>query len=74
MKKLKKNYREPEYEEVIEFSQEDEFSIGQCYSKVPDAKLVCKKCKGDRWIVGQGEYHTSIKCPNCLYEITIASG
>jgi len=63
-----------EQEDFIEFSDEDEFEIGQEYTNEPDKKIICKYCKSDKWIVGQGEYHTSIKCINCKYEICIHNG
>ena len=61
-------------EDYYEAVDDDEFEIGQSYSGVPDKKIVCRKCGSERWIVGTGEYHTSIKCPNCLYEICIHEG
>ena len=74
MKKLNKSYDEPDFDDTLLLSDEDEFEIGQHYEEEPDKKVVCKRCKGDRWIVGVGGYHTSIKCPNCKYEICIHEG
>jgi hypothetical protein len=74
MKKLNSDYKEPQYDNVIELSEDDEFEIGQGYSDESDRKLICKICGCERWIVGQGDYHTSIKCPNCKYEICIHNG
>ena len=59
---------------LLEGVDDDEFGIGQGYSKVPDKKIVCRLCGYDRFIVGTGDCHTSIKCPNCLYELTIHEG
>ena len=69
MKKLNDAYQQPNYNEVISEEDMDEFEIGQFYSGISDKKLFCKKCGSDKWIVGRGEYHTSIKCPNCKYEL-----
>lgn len=72
MKKLNELYQEPN-DATIE-SEEDEFEIGQGYEGVPVKKLICKKCGSGEWIVGQGSYYTAIKCPKCLYELTIHTG
>jgi len=61
-------------EDFIKYSEEDEFEIGQDYEKEPNRKIVCKICHSDKWIVGKGNYHTSIKCINCKYEICIHDG
>lgn len=74
MKEKNRDYKEPEFEEVLEETDEDEFVIGQVYEDKPDKKLVCKKCGTDKFIIGAGTYHTSIKCPNCKYEKTIHDG
>ncbi len=74
MKKKNENYKESYFDEVVEFSQEDEFEIGQCYEDIPAHKLRCKKCGGDKFIVGQGSYYTAIKCPTCLWEKSIHEG
>lgn len=50
------------------------FHIGQSYSNEPNGTIVCKICGGDKFYVGQGSHHTSIKCPTCEYEITIHDG
>jgi hypothetical protein len=36
--------------------------------------LVCRKCGGDRWIVGQGCYYTALKCPKCGWECCAHAG
>ena len=74
MKKLNKNYNEPLYEDVIKETNCREFEIGQEYEGVPDKKIKCKLCGSDKWIVGRGDYHTSVKCPNCKYELCIHDG
>ena len=74
MKKLNEDYQEPSFEDVIELVDDDAFQIGQGYANIPDKKMVCIKCGSDKWIVGQGDWHTAIKCPNCKYEICIHNG
>lgn len=61
-------------EDFIKQSDEDEFEIGQCYDTVPDKKIICKFCQSDKWIVGVGSCHTSIKCVNCKFELCIHDG
>ena len=36
--------------------------------------LVCLKCGYDRWIVGQSDCLTVVKCPICKYESEIHKG
>lgn len=75
MKKLNNHWNDrADYDDVIEETEVDEFEIGQSYSDIPDKKIICKKCGSDKWIVGKGDYHTSVKCPNCKYEICIHEG
>lgn len=74
MKKYNDDYEEPNYEDVIEVLEDDEFEIGQDYSGVPDKKIKCKKCGATEFIVGAGHYHTSIKCPKCKGELCIHDG
>ena len=50
------------------------FNIGQSYSEEPDKTIFCAICGSDKFYVGQGAYHTSIKCPTCEYELTIHTG
>ena len=77
MKKLNDEYKEPDFDDVLEEVLDDEFEIGPGLTErgdLPDKKIVCKKCGSDKWIVGVGDYHTAIKCPNCKYEMCIHSG
>ena len=74
MKIKNENYKEPDFEDVIEKSDDSEFETGQGYEDTPAKKLICKKCKGDKWIVGKGDYWTGVKCPNCLYELCVHEG
>lgn len=63
-----------DFDDVLKTTRDKEFTIGQCYEEKPAKKLQCKKCKGDKFIVGQGSYYTAIKCPVCLYELCIHDG
>jgi DNA-directed RNA polymerase subunit RPC12/RpoP len=74
MKKYNENYEEPNFEDVIEKTDVDEFEIGQGYDAVPDKKIRCKKCGSTEFIVGVGDYHTAIKCPKCKWELCIHEG
>ena len=74
MKKKNKNYKEPKFNDVLKFTDEDEFEIGQGYERMPAKKLRCKKCNSDKFKVGQGDYFTAIKCVNCGWEICIHEG
>lgn len=75
MKKKDESKEELNYvNDVFETSDDDEFSIGQCYEKEPASKIYCKKCLSDKFIVGLGSYYTAIKCPNCLWEKCIHDG
>jgi len=40
----------------------------------PIKTYVCKKCGGDRFIVGSISYTTSIKCPTCKWEQVVHDG
>jgi hypothetical protein len=40
----------------------------------PAKKLVCKHCGSDKFEVGTAYCLTAIRCPNCLYEISIHEG
>jgi len=61
-----------------EFWTEDEssdlFTIGQCYEKNAAITLVCVKCGGDEFHVGQGSYYTAIMCTKCQWEKCIHDG
>lgn len=74
MKEKNENYQEPIPDDVIEVSDCDEFEIGQSYDIEPAKKLICKKCKNDKFFVGCGDHYTAIKCPICKYELMIHEG
>lgn len=76
MKNKKENayWDHPKYEDVLVTSEEDEFEIGQIYEKTPAKRIECKKCGSKQFIVGNGDYFTAIKCPNCQWELCIHEG
>lgn len=74
MKRKNNNYEEPEYEDVISETKDDEFEIGQIYENHPAKKIKCKKCGCDNFIIGIGSYYTAIKCPICKWELCIHDG
>ena len=61
-------------EDLLEKIERGDFHIGPSYENKPDETLICKECKNDKFIVGQGSYHTSIKCPNCGWEYCVHDG
>jgi hypothetical protein len=74
MKKLNKYYKQPDFEDIIDQLDDDEFEIGQCYAEEPVKKFKCKKCGSTEFMVGSEEYFTAIKCPKCLWEICVHDG
>ena len=62
------------YLKSIDLVERGDFHIGQSYANKPDATVICKKCGNDKFIVGQGHCHTSIKCINCEWELCIHDG
>ena len=61
-------------QDLYEETEKGDFHIGQSYTEEPDKTIVCKLYRGDKFIVGAGEWHTSIKCPNCNWELCIHDG
>jgi len=62
------------FKDLIKTVEDDNFHIGQCYDEIPCKTLFCIKCGSDKFIVGEGDYYTAIKCPICKYEICIHNG
>jgi len=61
--------------EFIKLKQRNDFKFKkQSYDKGYPKTIICKKCGNDKFIIGQGDYYTAIKCPNCGYEIEIHEG
>ena len=52
----------------------DDFALGQDYDEKPADTLVCQRCGGDKFLVGQGHCLTVIKCPSCGWEASIHDG
>lgn len=60
--------------EYIKEVADGKFHIGQAYEdKVADT-VVCAKCGGNSFHVGQGSYYTAIKCVTCEWELCIHDG
>ncbi len=36
--------------------------------------LVCVKCKTDKFVVGQADYQTILRCPECGWERVVHDG
>lgn len=74
MRKFKSCMGEDNIKDYCEIKEIGDFEIGQCYGKIPAKTLICRKCKSKKFIVGQGDYFTAIKCEKCGYEICIHEG
>jgi len=74
MLKKQKDEGPTDENEYVRKIDADCFTIGQCYEELPAKKLECKKCGGDKFLVGKGSYFTALKCPVCNYEICIHDG
>ena len=55
-------------------AQDETFHIGQCYEEEAATTLVCAKCEGKIFNVGQGSYFTAIRCVKCEWEQCIHDG
>jgi len=73
-KKNNKRSWDLDFDDILIETEEDCFEIGQIYDSTPAKKIRCKKCGGDKFMVGCGGYFTAIKCPNCEYEMCIHDG
>lgn len=60
--------------EVLEYRQEGIFESKQIYEDETVRSLICKKCGGRVFRVGQGSYLTAIKCVTCRWETVIHDG
>lgn len=70
-----KNYKQPEFEDVLQDLPNDEtFIIGQCYEDKAATTLSCKKCGSTSFNVGQGACYTAIKCVNCSWQLCVHLG
>lgn len=61
-------------EDYIYSKEKGDFILRQIYEDNPVRTIICKHCKSDRFIVGQGHCYTAIKCVNCGYELNIHEG
>lgn len=60
-------------DKTIKRKADDRFHIGQM-GDVPAISIVCRKCDGTQFYVGQGSHFTAIKCVKCEWEICIHEG
>ena len=59
---------------IVSEEATNDFSYEKEYMGEKIKTLVCKKCQGNRWIVGHAFCFTAIKCPTCGYEIVVHEG
>lgn len=74
LNELPNEFETPEFNDVIETIDDGKFDIGQSYESNAAETLYCKKCKTNKFIVGQGSCFTAIKCPNCGWQLCIHDG
>jgi DNA-directed RNA polymerase subunit RPC12/RpoP len=60
--------------DLIDELAKGDFDLGSSEESGPAETLVCKKCGGDRWLVGKSKLSTFVKCPACGYEILVHDG
>ena len=53
--------------------QRGDFSVGQSYTKDVCKTVICK-CGNDKFLVGQDDYFTALKCLECGIEGGIHDG
>ena len=61
-------------EELTTDVENNDFSIGQSYTKTVCATVTCSACGSDKLIVGVDDCYTAIKCPKCEWEMCIHEG
>lgn len=76
---LKKDLKQFDDQNVIaEFVTQKEnrndFHIDRSSYSGGISTLICKICGNDKFIVGQAEFFTAIKCDKCGYELGIHEG
>jgi hypothetical protein len=72
---LKKDMYKIEDEDfTVQKPERKDFTIGQSYEVYAATTIICKNCGGDKFIVGQGDFYTAIKCPACNLEMCIHDG
>ncbi len=59
---------------VVEMKNRNDFKIDRGSQSAGIKTLICKICNSDRFIVGQAEYFTAVKCIECGYELGIHEG
>ncbi len=61
-------------EYVIEKQQQNDFHLVSSIDENRCKTLICRICGDDKFIAGQKEYFTSLKCTTCNYEVGIHEG
>ena len=61
-------------EYVIEKHQRNDFHLKRGTDNSGCSTLVCKLCGNDKFIVGQSQYFTAVKCDQCGFEVGIHEG
>ena len=61
-------------EYVIEKQQRDDFHLKRGADQHGCSTLVCRLCGNDKFIVGQSQYFTALKCDRCGFEVGIHEG
>ena len=61
-------------EYVIEKRQRNDFHLVSSIDESRCKTLVCRICGDDKFIVGQKEYYTALRCTNCNYDLGIHEG
>lgn len=50
------------------------FTTGPSGDDIPCSTCYCKRCGGNTFYVGKGDWFTSVKCVTCNYEICVHEG
>lgn len=81
---LKKNDLKKDFEQfndqnviaefVIQKEKRNDFNMDKSSYSGGISTLICKICGNDKFVVGQAEFFTAIKCDRCGYELGIHEG
>lgn len=81
---LKKNDLKKDFEQfndqnviaefVIQKEKRNDFHMDKSSYSGGISTLICKICGNDKFVVGQAEFFTAIKCDRCGYELGIHEG
>lgn len=59
---------------LYESESRGDFHVGQNYTDAPCKTYFCLGCGSDKFLVGDDDYCTAIKCPSCGWECVIHNG